>query len=110
MPEALLQVEDLKKHFPIYRGVLRRQVGSVRAVDGISFDIRRGETLGLVGESGCGKSTAGRTILRLYDATEGRILFERPGHRAPLGRAAAQRAAAHADDLPGPAWPASTRA
>ena len=76
MPEALLQVQDLKKHFPIYRGVLRRQVGTVKAVDGISFDIQRGETLGLVGESGCGKSTAGRTILRLYDATHGRILFD----------------------------------
>jgi oligopeptide transport system ATP-binding protein len=72
----LLQVENLKKHFPIHRGVLRRQVGTVKAVDGISFDIQRGETLGLVGESGCGKSTAGRTILRLYDATEGRILFD----------------------------------
>jgi oligopeptide transport system ATP-binding protein len=75
-PEPLLKVENLKKHFPIHRGVLRRQVGTVKAVDGISFDITRGETLGLVGESGCGKSTAGRTILRLYDATEGRILFE----------------------------------
>jgi oligopeptide transport system ATP-binding protein len=72
----LLQVENLKKHFPIHRGLLRRQVGTVKAVDGISFDIQRGETLGLVGESGCGKSTAGRTILRLYDATDGRILFD----------------------------------
>jgi oligopeptide transport system ATP-binding protein len=75
-PGPLLQVENLRKHFPIHRGVLRRQVGTVKAVDGISFDITRGETLGLVGESGCGKSTAGRTILRLYDATAGRILFE----------------------------------
>ncbi len=78
MPEVLLQVEELRKHFPIHRGVLRRQVGSIKAVDGISFEIARGETLGLVGESGCGKSTAGRTILRLYNATSGRILFE--GH------------------------------
>jgi oligopeptide transport system ATP-binding protein len=62
-------------HFPIYKGIIRRQVGVIRAVDGISFDIQKGETLGLVGESGCGKSTVGRAILRLYDATDGRILF-----------------------------------
>ena len=74
--ESILEVRDLKKHFPIHRGILRRQVGAVKAVDGISFDIKRGETLGLVGESGCGKSTAGRTILRLYDATDGSISFD----------------------------------
>ena len=74
--EALLEVRDLKKHFPIHRGIFQRQVGTVKAVDGITFDIKRGETLGLVGESGCGKSTAGRTILRLYDATEGSIRFD----------------------------------
>lgn len=76
MNETLLKVENLTKHFPIYQGVFRRQVGTVKAVDGISFEIKRGETLGLVGESGCGKSTAGRTILRLYDATAGRIFFD----------------------------------
>ena len=74
--DALLEVRDLKKHFPIHRGIFQRQVGTVKAVDGITFDIRRGETLGLVGESGCGKSTAGRTILRLYDATDGVIRFD----------------------------------
>jgi len=74
--EALVQIENLTKHFPIYKGIFRRQVGTVKAVDGISFEILRGETLGLVGESGCGKSTAGRTILRLYDATAGTITFD----------------------------------
>jgi len=74
--EPLLSVRNLKKHFPIMKGVFRRQVGAVRAVDGISFDIRRGETLGLVGESGSGKSTTGRVILQLENATEGQVLFE----------------------------------
>ena len=74
--DVLLRVEDLKMHFPIYRGVFQRQVGAVRAVDGVSFDVRRGETLGLVGESGCGKSTTGRTILQLYKPTAGNVHFE----------------------------------
>lgn len=74
--ETLLQVDDLVMHFPIYRGVIQRQVGAVRAVDGVSFDIERGETLGLVGESGCGKSTTGRTILQLYRPTSGAVQFE----------------------------------
>jgi oligopeptide transport system ATP-binding protein len=73
--EVLLHVEDLFMHFPIYRGVFRRKVGVVHAVDGVSFDIRRGETMGLVGESGCGKSTTGRTILQLYKATAGHVFF-----------------------------------
>lgn len=68
----LVRVEGLKKHFPITRGILaQRQVGAVRAVDGVTFEIHQGETLGLVGESGCGKTTAGRTLLGLYPATEG---------------------------------------
>ena len=69
----LLEVHELKKHFPIQRGVFSRVVGQVYAVDGVSFQIARGETLGLVGESGCGKSTVGRTLLRLLEPTDGRI-------------------------------------
>jgi len=69
----LLEVRHLKKHFPIHQGVFSRITGQVRAVDGISFHIDRGETLGLVGESGCGKSTAGRTLLRLLEPTAGQI-------------------------------------
>ncbi len=77
LPTPLVQVRNLKKHFPIKRGIVfQRTVGTVKAVDGISFDIFRGETLGLVGESGCGKSTAGRTLLGLYPATEGEILID----------------------------------
>ena len=74
--DIILRVEDLKMHFPIYRGVFQRQVGAVRAVDGVSFDVQRGETLGLVGESGCGKSTTGRAILQLYKPTGGNVHFE----------------------------------
>jgi oligopeptide transport system ATP-binding protein len=71
----LVSVQDLAVHFPIYAGIFRRQVGAIKAVDGVSFDIDRGQTLGLVGESGCGKSTTGRAVLRLYEPTRGRILF-----------------------------------
>ena len=76
---ALVKVEGLKKHFPILRGiVIQKQVGAVHSVDGISFEIRRGETLGLVGESGCGKTTAGRTMLGLYPPTAGDVFID--GH------------------------------
>ena len=71
----LLSVRGLKKHFPIVKGLFRRQVGAVRAVDGINFDLYRGETLGFVGESGSGKSTAGRAVLRLENITEGSVEF-----------------------------------
>jgi len=73
--QVLLKVDNLVKHFPIMAGVFQRQVGVVHAVDGISFEVRSGETFGLVGESGCGKSTAGRTILQLYRPTSGHVFF-----------------------------------
>ena len=75
--KILLKVENLTKHFPITRGIVfQRQIGAVQAVDNISFDILEGETLGLVGESGCGKSTTGRTILQLHRATSGKVYYE----------------------------------
>jgi len=73
--DVILKVDDLVMHFPIFRGVIQRQVGAVHAVDGISFNINRGETLGLVGESGCGKSTTGRAILQLYKPTSGHVYY-----------------------------------
>lgn len=72
---VLLSVQNLKKYFPIKSGVLRRHIGDIRAVDDVSFDVKQGETLGLVGESGCGKSTTGRCILRLIEPTHGDIRF-----------------------------------
>lgn len=75
-PTPVLSVRDLKVHFPITSGLLRRRVGAVKAVDGVSFDIPPGETLGLVGESGCGKSTTGRAVLRLLPITEGSVKVE----------------------------------
>jgi peptide/nickel transport system ATP-binding protein len=81
---TLLEVKDLKMHFPIQRGFLRKVVGHVRAVDGISFFIRKGETLGLVGESGCGKTTAGRCILRAYEPTTGEVLFRKNGEMVDI--------------------------
>ncbi len=76
-PDTILSVRDLEMHFPINQGIIfQKKVGAVRAVDGISFDVKKGETLGLVGESGCGKSTTGRTILHLSKATGGKIFFQ----------------------------------
>jgi len=74
--DVLVRVENLKKHFPIIGGIAGRQIGAVKAVDGISFDIKESETLGMVGESGCGKSTAGRAILQLHKPTAGRVFFK----------------------------------
>ena len=76
MPAPLVSVKNLKKHFPITKGLFSRVAGHVRAVDGVSFDIQRGETLGLVGESGCGKTTTGRSILRLIEPTSGDVSFD----------------------------------
>ncbi|MEN9934395.1 MAG: hypothetical protein RLZZ387_974 [Chloroflexota bacterium] len=87
----LLEVNDLKMHFPIRRGAMQRVVGHVKAVDGVSFHIRERETLGLVGESGCGKTTAGRTILRLYDPTAGEIWFRaKDGRRVDVAKLSQQ--------------------
>ena len=75
--DTILEIQDLKMYFPITQGIIfQRHVGDIKAVDGVSFNIKRGETLGLVGESGCGKSTTGRAILQLYRPTDGRVKFE----------------------------------
>jgi oligopeptide transport system ATP-binding protein len=86
-PHPLVEAKNLKKHFPVTRGIVfERQVGAVRAVDGVSFSIARGETLGLVGESGCGKTTVGRTLLGLYPCTEGSITIDGHDVRQATGR------------------------
>lgn len=82
--EILLSLRDVKKHYPIREGVFQRVVGHVRAVDGVSFDIKRGETVGLVGESGCGKTTLGRVASGLYDPTDGAVLYRHGGVLAPI--------------------------
>ena len=77
--KVLLEVHDLKKYFPIRRGVFRRAVGRLPAVDGINFILHENETLGLAGESGCGKTTAIRAIMQIYQPTSGKVLFQRNG-------------------------------
>ncbi len=89
--DVLLKVENLKMHFPVLRGVFQRQVGKIKAVDGVSFDVIRGETLGLVGESGCGKSTVGRTILQLYRPTAGSVWLDGDDLSKIHGKALRQR-------------------
>jgi len=77
-PQFFLEVKDLKKHFPIHKGVFKKVVGHVKAVDGVTFSMNSGETLGLVGESGCGKTTVGRMIMGAYRPTSGHIWFQPP--------------------------------
>lgn len=84
LPSPLLQVTDLKKYFPVRQGILRKHVGDVKAVDGVTFDIGHRETLSLVGESGCGKTTAGRSLLRLIEPTSGQALLRRQPRDTPI--------------------------
>ena len=88
--DLLLEVNDLKMYFPIQKGLLRRTTGYVKAVDGVSLSIKKGETLGLVGESGCGKTTTGRCIVRVYQPTEGEIVFHDEGEAVNLNLLARQ--------------------
>ena len=100
---TLIEVRNVAKHFPITKGIVfKRNVGAVRAVDGVSFEVKAGETLGLVGETGCGKSTTARLITRLLDVTSGEVLFEGATSRKLKGADLKAIRARDADDLPGP--------
>ena len=104
--DEILRVSDLKMHFPVTKGLLKRQVAAIKAVDGVSFSVRKGQTLGIVGESGSGKSTVGNCIMRNYDVTAGQIIFDgkditrTPKHELASGFAANDHAGSLC--LPGP--------
>jgi len=104
--QPLVEVRDLRTYFPIRKGVLSRTVGYVKAVDGVSFDVHAGKTLGLVGESGCGKTTVGRTLLRLIPATGGTVRFNGNDFFAPKGEELLPPAEKNADHFSGPRQPA----
>ena len=102
MPDPILSVDNVVKHYPVTQGVVfRRTIGHVRAVDGVSFDLQRGETLGVVGESGCGKSTLARVLTGLHPVTSGKITFEGQDI-STLTRSASSRSLNSAGPTPGP--------
>ena len=98
----LIRVENLVKYFPVYGGLMRRPIADVQAVDDVSFTVREGETLGLVGESGCGKTTVGRTMLRLVEPTAGSVYFEDENIFDFEYQEMKDTAPENADHLPGP--------
>ena len=100
--DTLLDVRSLKTYFPIRSGVLQRESGQVKAVDDVTFQVRKGESFGIVGESGCGKSTTGRSLLRLIEPTGGEVSFRRAASDGIGLRCNEGAAARYADDLPGP--------
>ena len=101
---TLLDVKHLKMYFPVTRGLLKKKVAEVKAVDDVSFKVNAGETLGLVGESGCGKTTVGRCILRLYRTYLRRSLFRRPGYPQIINGKNETAAPQDVLDLSGPLW------